>query len=222
MHDVTVYKAASEIPAPDWDALAGGDDLYLSRRWLEVAEAGGGAPFRYFLAREAGRPAAAVPAVLAGAEVPWITGRADVLLARCAAEDLPGAAALVERLGGKPASALLPTLQVGGRHVGRSRVLGGRPDLTTELIARCEDEARSSGAATVTLPYVDERDDCLRDVLSARGYACYVSGAYSWLDVPPGGFPQYADSLPARRRRRVLAERRQVAAAGVSAGARAA
>jgi len=218
VREVTVYKTASEVPAPDWDALAGADDLYLSRRWLEVAQAGGGAPFRYFLAMQAGRPAAAVPAVLADAGVPWITGRADVLLPRCAAEGLPGAAALMERLGGKPASTLLPTLQVGGRHVGRSRVLGGGPDLVRELIAGCEDEARSAGAATVTLPYVDERDVCLREVLSARGYACYVSGSYSWLEVPPGGFPQYAEGLPARRRRRVLAERRQIAAAGVSAG----
>ncbi|HKE99177.1 MAG TPA: GNAT family N-acetyltransferase [Actinomycetes bacterium] len=224
---VRVVDSAAQVPATAWDALVGPEDLFLSSRWLRVAEATAGVPMRYLLLARGGRPVAGLPAALAGTAAPWLSGRPDTLLERCAREGMPGAAECRGALPVDLAGALLPSLVCGGRHLGRTRVVGGpaagavngdgtrAAGAAAELVAAAERLARTLGARSVAFLYVDDRDAALRGALAARGYAGHVSGSYSWLPLAPGGFSGWLAGLSAHRRRRVLADRRRLEAAGV-------
>ncbi|MEU9982918.1 GNAT family N-acetyltransferase [Streptomyces sp. NPDC050856] len=214
------WEHTADIPVDDWDGLVGPDDLFLSHRWLRVAEETARTPMRYLCVRRGGQPVAALATALATADVPWVSGRVDHLLDRCADEGLDGAAGLLRRLEGG-AGALLPTVHSGGRHVGRTRVLhaagpehASRQDVEL-LVAEAEELAAGTGCASVSFPYVDERDTVLDGVLRDRDYSSFTSGNYHWLPVDPAGFPAYAAALPRKRRLSVLSERRKVRGAGL-------
>lgn len=214
------WEHTADIPVHDWDNLVGPDDLFLSHRWLRVVEETARTPMWYWCLRRAGEPVAALATARATADVPWVAGRVDHLLDRCATEGFDGAADLVRRLDGG-AGALLPTVHCGGRHVGRTRLLhadtpqhAARPDVEL-LVAQAEKLAADTGSASVSFPYVDERDTTLGDVLRDRGYSAFTSGTYHWLPVDPAGFPAYVVALPRKRRVSALGERAKVHAAGL-------
>ncbi|MDI3389343.1 GNAT family N-acetyltransferase [Streptomyces sp. B-S-A8] len=213
------WERTADIPADGWDGLASPDDLFLSLRWLRVVEETARTPMRYLYVQRGGEPVAALTTALATADVPWVSGRVDHLLDHCAAEGFDGAADLQQRLGGG-ASSLLPTVHCGGRHVGRTRVLHtAGPDKAPRadvelLVMEAEKLAADTDSASVSFPYVDERDSTLVEVLRERGYASFTSGNYHWLSVPPAGFPAYAAALPRKRRVSALSERSKVRAAG--------
>ena len=214
-----VLDRAGQIP-PDWDQLAGPDNLFLSRRWLRVAEATSGVPMAYLLGGGDDGLAGGLAAALVGPGAPWLLGRPDTLLEHCAAEGLEGATECLAGLPQKPGDVLMPALVCGGRHLGRTGV-PTRPGLadpaaeTERLVAAAEDVMRERQARCVAFLYVDERDAVLRQVLAGRGYASFVSADYCWLPVPAGGLDGYLGLRSAHRRRRVLAERRRLRAAGV-------
>ncbi|KAB1935301.1 GNAT family N-acetyltransferase [Micromonospora sp. ALFpr18c] len=222
---LTEVDSAAEAVRLGWDRLVGPDDLFLGARWLEVAERTAGAPMRYLLRGGPDGPVAALATALATESSPWVLGRPDTLLGFSADDDRPGARDLLDRLGTSAGPRLLPSLVCGGRHMGRSRVLrdpgltaGEATGLITELVSRAERFAAESGARSVAFPFVDEPDDLLREVLSARGYLSHQSGRYSRLPLASDGFEGLLARLSPKRRRRVLAERRHVAAAGVTVG----
>ncbi|MEE6258680.1 GNAT family N-acetyltransferase [Plantactinospora sonchi] len=217
------------LPA-GWDALAGPDDLFLTRRWLRVVEEGLTAPLRYLWLDRAGQVVAAVPAVLATVDVPWVLSRPDVILHNSLAAGLPDAAGFLAGLPGAagppdPADsgwsatgALMPGLVAGGRHLGHTRMLSGPATTAADLdrlLAALEQLATGWRAASVAFPYLDDRDDTLGGVLRGRGYRSFVSGRYSTLTVPADGFPGYLAALPRKRRVSVAAERRRIRSAGV-------
>ena len=153
---------------------------------------------------------------LADASAPWVLGRPDTML-QAAVDDGAGDAAAA--LGALPSTAaLLPSLVSGGRHIGRTRVLtsaGATTGDITALITRAEELAGEHGARSVAFPFVDDTDGTLTEALQQAGYLSWISGRYSALPMPVPGFDAYLKQLSAKRRKRVLAERRQLAAAGV-------
>ena len=208
-------ERVADLPG-DWDGLPGADDCYLTRSWLTVVESTAGVPMRYLLARRAGRPVAGLATALLDTSAPWLLGRPDTLLAQCTEAAMPGAAAV---LAGLPSpDVLMPSLVCGGRHLGRTgfvRTAEATDADLADLLDDAERRARSHAARSVAFLYVDERDESLRGLLERRGYRWHESARYCRLSLPGGGFDGYLDTLSAHRRRRVLAERRRIAAAGV-------
>lgn len=210
------YGTAAAVPATEWDEFLTPRDFYLSSRMLHVSEATAAVPMRYLLLRRDGRLVAALATALADASAPWVLGRPDTMLASAAESGTPGAR---EALAALPsADVLLPSLVCGGRHMGRTRVLTAADATEHEveaLVARAEELAAAQDARSVAFPFADESDTMLAAILERRGYSSWVSGRYSELPLAEPGFGAYLTRLSARRRRRVLAERRTLAAAGV-------
>ncbi|MFJ2744722.1 GNAT family N-acetyltransferase [Streptomyces sp. NPDC087440] len=213
------HSRAADLPRAQWAALLRPEDLFLAERWLEVAERTAGCPMRYLLLEQDGRVAAGLATALADHTAPWVFGRPDTMLETAAKDGRDGAAEVLAALPGPAAEALLPTLVCGGRHMGRSRVPRragtGRAEVEA-LVARAEELAAAEGARSVAFPFVEDGDTVLREVLGERGYLVHEAGRFSSLTVDAGGFDTYLERLSSgKRRRRVLAERRRIAAAGV-------
>jgi len=206
----------ADVPERAWDALVGPDDFYLCHRWLRVLAATSGAHLRAVLCDgDRGELAGGLVTAFADTSAPWLHGRPDTLLEHCEHQGLPGTAECRQAFGADLTGTLMPSLVCGGRHLGRNRVLATDPADTAALLAEAERLAEELGARSVSFCYVDERDTALRELLAARGYHGHVSGRYSWLPLPPDGFAGYLGLFSAHRRRRVQAERRRLAAAGV-------
>jgi hypothetical protein len=212
------FSQAADIPRRDWAELLRPEDLYLGERWLAVAERTAGCPMRYLLLDEDGTSVAGLATALADDSAPWVLGRPDTLLESSAKDGREGAGEILADLPASPAESLLPALVCGGRHMGRSRVPRrpgtGRAQVEV-LVAEAERLAAEQGAASVAYPFVEEGDTLLRQVLAERGYLCHESGRYSSLRVGPGGFDDYLTLVSARRRRRILTERRRLSEAGI-------
>jgi uncharacterized protein len=206
---------ADELPAPLWDALVRDEDFFLSHEWMSVVEATGGVPTRYFLLTGTdGRPRAALSMALADASAPWTLGRPDTVLRSSVEQGLPGAADL---LGTLPAP-LLPAVVAGGRHVGNTRMLlspeADGADINL-LIDCAKAWAAEHRAKLLCFLYADEMERALASALIAQGFRKATSGRFSRLLLSDGGFAAYLDRFSAHRRRRILAERRALRAAGV-------
>jgi len=214
---IEVHTRADDLPAVAWDSLLAPDDLFLSRPWLRVVESSARVPMRYLIARRHGVARAGLATAVLDGTAPWLLGRPDTLLTHAAAENLPGARRLLDDLTGD----LMPALVCGGRHLGRTRMLladsATRADIDA-LLDRAEQLGRELGAYSVCFLYTDDRDPALAEALRRRGYDSHMSARYCWLPVPPNGFDGYLALLSAHRRRRVLAERRHIAASGVTIG----
>ncbi|MGW1884436.1 GNAT family N-acetyltransferase [Streptomyces sp. NPDC001970] len=214
---VDEWRDPAETGKADWARLTGGEDFFLTPEWMRVLHDTAGAPMRYLTVTDPGRGiVAALPLVFADRTAPWSLGRTDLLMRHCATEGMDGAAALLDAFDG--ADRLMPSLMCGGRHLGRTRLLlGGHAtaDDADRVVDRAERIAAAMGAASVCFPYLDSADRLVAGVLEARGYLSHTSGEFASLDIPAGGFAEYALGLPSRRSRRVRAERRRVEASGV-------
>jgi predicted N-acyltransferase len=210
---VRTSAAVAELPA-GWDDLSGPDDLFLTTRWLRVVEATHRTRPAYLWLERDGAPVAGLATILATADAPWVSGRPDTLLAKCVAAGMPGAAEFAASL---PAGVPMPSLALGGRHIGNTRLLLG-PTATSGDAARLLDAAlmmaAGAEARSVVVPYLDQGDSGFADDLRGRGFRSFDSGRYSRLAVPAGGFDGYLRTLPSRRRVSVAAERRRIAEAG--------
>ncbi|MFE7772977.1 GNAT family N-acetyltransferase [Streptomyces sp. NPDC057445] len=216
---VDEWQDPAEAEQAGWARLAGDEDFFLTPEWMRVLHDTAGAPMRYLTASRPGSghgPVAGLPLVFADRTAPWSLGRTDLLMRHCAAENMDGAAALLAAFEG--ADRLMPSLMAGGRHLGRTRLLlaaRATAEDADRVVARAERIAADMGAASVCFPYLDAADERVARVLGARGYLSHTSGEFASLDVPAGGFPEYALGLPSRRSRRVRAERRRIEASGV-------
>ncbi len=209
---------APELPTAGWHDLVGVEDFFQTPRWLSVQERAGGTRLEYLVRRCAGRAVAGLVTAWADESVPWLLARPDTLLEYARREGLDGAQRYRDAVSGDLATALLPSLVCGGRHLGRTRVLtrpeADRSDLDA-LVRRAEQLAGDCGAATVCFPHVDIRDAGLVKLLEDRGYDWHTSAQYCWLPVPAGGFEEYLAGMTQHRRRRVRLERRILVSAGV-------
>lgn len=215
---LTVARSADDAAMAGWDAVLGAEDVFQTTGWLRVLAGSTDVPFRFLLLGDPADPAGTLGTALLPAGVPWPLARPDTVLAAAAEAGDPDAAAARAELPDDLAAALMPSLVCGGRHLGRTRpnLAAGATDADLDrLLDGAEDLAREAGARSVSYLYVDERDQPLRARLAARGYRGHRSGRYAWLPLPPGGLDGYLAGLSAHRARRVLADRRRVAAAGV-------
>ncbi|MBV1850726.1 GNAT family N-acetyltransferase [Catellatospora tritici] len=218
MNQAVVHLATAQALLPSgWDGLAGPDDVFLTGRWLRVVEAVHATAPRYLWCERGGRITAGLATIVADASAPWVMGRPDAIVAASVSASRAGAARLLDEVGGDPAT-LLPSLALGGRHIGHTRVLHDGTDPagdTRLLLDAAADLARESGCVSLALPYLDETDHGLESALAARGWRSCVVGRYHRLAVPADGFSGWLAGLTSKRRNSVAAERRRVAAAGV-------
>ncbi|MEW2165279.1 GNAT family N-acetyltransferase [Streptomyces sp. NPDC007084] len=212
-----LVRQAAHLPRVAWDRLAGPDRAYLGTRWLDVVEDTSGAAMRYLTLTDGEGLAGALATAVADPNAPWLAGRTDTVLRRCAEEGRQGARELATDLPHDLAGALLPGLVCGGRHLGRTALLtrdghGSAGELLLDAAERLADE---EALKSVAFLHVDEHDTALRTLLGRRGYRSFHSESYHWLPVPSGGFAEYLAGFSAHRRRRIGAERRAVRDAGV-------
>lgn len=214
--------APLELPTGGWDQLVGPDDVFLDTGWQAVVHRTADAWLGYLLATRDGFPHAGLAMALATTEVPWPMGRPDLILAEAVEGSQPGAARAAELLGcpagAHAAAQLLPSLALGGRHLGHTRAVGATTDLASidALLKRAEAQADALGARSVAVPFLDETDVALATALTNRGYVHFDVDEYSTLDIPEGGLDAYLASLPAPRRREALRERRRLTEAGLT------
>lgn len=211
-----ILGSARDLPAAVWDDLAEPGDLFVSARWLRVAEDTSGVPMWYLLYGLPGELRGGLPAALVPRSAPWLLGRPDTLLQHCIELGEPAAQQCRAALPTDLARALMPALVCGGRHLGRTRALTRGEDeaASTDLVAAAERLMRDQGARCIAFLYVDEREAVLRRVLTRRGYTCFPSATDTWLPVPDDGFDGYLAARSGHRRQRILAERRRIAAGG--------
>lgn len=204
-----------DIDAESWDIRLDQDDFYLTSRWLGLVEDNVQTPVRYAVLADGERIEAGLPTVIADINSPWVLGRPDGILeeARRAGQSLPEALS-AQHL---DSVSLLPSLVCGGRHMGPTRVAGSRDtEQIRELLAWALQYAASADVASISFPFVDEGDAELRRILGSGGYHGHLSAEYAILDLPVGGWDAYLASLPGKRRRRVLADARQLQASDVT------
>lgn len=209
------YRSIAELDADYWDELLRDDDFYLSSKWLEVVEDSVHTPIRYAALTHSNRIEAALPTVIAESASPWVLGRPDGLLseARNAKVDIPESLS-VARI--EPET-LLPSLVCGGRHMGPTRIAGSRDvEHVDTLVTWASEFGVTAGVRSISFPFVDESDAELRAVLREHGFESHLSAEYAVLYLPEGGWHSYLESLPGKRRRRVLADGRQIQAAEVT------
>ncbi|WP_200263056.1 GNAT family N-acetyltransferase [Streptomyces sp. HSG2] len=210
------WRTPEQARAVGWESLLGGEDFFLTPEWMRVLQDSSGAEHGYVTVRSGGRLLAGLALVRATEKSPWALGRTDLLLAHCDREGMDGASALVGELG--EVGRLVPSMMLGGRHLGRTRLLlaeGAPAEAAEAALAGAEEAARAAGCVSLCLPYADDSDGTVRSVLDGSGYAHCVSGEFASLTLHGSGFADYAMSLPARRSRRVRAERRRVEASDV-------
>lgn len=220
-----------------WGALVEGRDFFQLPSWLRVVRRVAGQQVERWVAEHRGEVVAGIAAVPATSESPWLLVRPDTVLAAAVDDDLPGAAQVAAALSGAP---LLPGVVAGGRHVGRTRVVGPgatEPAVLHDLLAAVEARARATGARCVCLPHVDvgdpadpaddsadpsgdtagaAADPVLARVLTERGYLGHDAAGYAWLPVPAGGMDEYMAGLSQHRRRHIRVAHRTLDAAGVT------
>ncbi|MCI0384111.1 GNAT family N-acetyltransferase [Streptomyces sp. CNQ085] len=213
---INQWQTPEEAREAGWDALVGAEDFFLRPDWMRVLQDSAGAWMGYLTARADGRVLAALPMVRATRDSPWSLGRTDLLIRHCAEEGMDGAAGILTGLG--EVERLMPSMMCGGRHLGRTRLML-HPDAGAEtahqVLEQAERLASRDGCRSICLPYVDASDRIQRDVLRERGYISHLSGQFASLALPGEGFMDYALALPARRSRRVRAERRRIEASDV-------
>lgn len=204
-----------------WRRLLGPGDLFQYPSWQAVVRGTSGRGLRRRVAVRDGEVLAGLASVPATTASPWLLVRPDAQLAAALAADRVDARAVAERLGD---AALLPGVVAGGRHVGRTRVVGpaaGEAGVVARLVAEVEREARTAGARCVCFPHVDvggdgyPGDPVLARVLGERGYLSWEAAQYAWLPVPAGGMPEYMTGLSQHRRRHIRVAGRAIEAAGV-------
>jgi hypothetical protein len=214
--------APEELAANGWDQIISPDDVFLDSGWQAVVQQTADAWLGYLLASHRGVPQTGMAMALATVDVPWPMGRPDLILQAALEGSCVGAAQAALSLGcpsGTDATQrLLPSLTLGGRHLGNTRAVGATNNIASlnALIERAEAQADALGARSIAVPFLDETDTALAAVLTGRGYIAFDVDEYSRLDVPAGGLDDYLRSLPAGRRREALRERRRLSDAGLS------
>ncbi|MFG2754772.1 peptidogalycan biosysnthesis protein [Streptomyces xanthophaeus] len=215
---VRTFESVEQARGNGWDDLAPSWDLFHSADWLSLESEQTNITPRFHLAgAEDGPPEAAVACFpLDEASEPWPFMRVDCTLRMLADRygvPVPDGVLDPERL--------LPSYLAGSRRVPDTLLLtaahlgeGRRRELTRELVAAAEEEARGRGSRSVAFLYVGE-DDPLREVLREGGYAEFPTARYATLHLPEPGFGAYLDGLPSLRRRKVAKERRQLDGAGL-------
>ncbi|MFC7490496.1 MULTISPECIES: GNAT family N-acetyltransferase [unclassified Knoellia] len=179
-----------------WDALLTTEDGFQQTSYLGMQQRLLGDRLHLTCAFDGPDLAAGLVTVDTDADSPWTMARPDLLL------DLD-------------ASASLPALTCGGRHLGNTRALLRSPHDATALRSLLEEaSARAAGAddRCVYFPHVRD-DDPLSAQLAAAGFTGTRVDPYCVLPVE-GGFDDYLSRLSQSRRRGIRRDRKEVREAG--------
>lgn len=214
---IRIYERAEQLDAHAWETMAGNVDVALSHAGLRLAEQTAGVEMRYVVATaEDGSWVGGLPVALATSGSRWVLGRPDALLERARREGEPVSPPVLDRFGDSP-EALLPSLLVGGRHMGNSgMVLAETAPAGTaaELLAAADEVALQFGARSTSAVFVPERDELFTEALETAGYAPFGTNRYSSMTLAAGGFDGWLASFAKKKRWKIRDERRRVSSAG--------
>ncbi len=198
-----------EVPAADWDALAGGQNPFVAHAFLAALEASGSAtaetgwrPAHLLATDSDGRPVGAAPAYLKAHSYgefvfDWSWAEA------------------YERAGGR----YYPKLQVAAPF---SPVTGPRllvppgphgPAVRRALIAALAAAAERAGVSSVHATFVAEDD---RAAFAEAGWIVRRGVQFHWHNRGYRDFNDFLDTLLSRKRKAIRRERRAVVEAGVT------
>jgi hypothetical protein len=200
-----------------WDGSLGRHSFYSSTDWLTVAELTADIPPFYL---QASLPdtdgVATVPCYPVDHDSPFPLCKASALVV---AQFLAGQASLST---GHLASALMPSLFLGGRHPAHTKIAiadrrsaAAAAAVAHALLAHAEAAALERRLPSVGMLYVDADDALTRHVLAERGYAQFAHGAAAVLSIPPAGLDEYVGALAADWRQVARRDIRRLADARV-------
>lgn len=214
---IRIYECAEQLDAAAWEAMAGNVDVALSHAGIRLAEQTAGVEMRYIVATaEDGSWVGGLPVALATSDSRWVLGRPDALLERARRDNEPVPPSVLDHFGESP-SALLPSLLVGGRHMGNSGMLLAETapvGTAAALLAAAEDIALQLGAHSTSAVFVSEGDKPFADALKTAGYAPFGTNRYSSMTLPSGGFDGWLATFPKKKRWKIRDERRRISSAG--------
>lgn len=213
--EVRASASLEDAVAAGWESLVDDFELYASLPWLRVEQRLSAEQRLYLVGVADGVPFAGLTAhVFDHGTPPWPFARIDAVLRRVVHD--AGAATdqhVFEHL--------LPTVLLGGRRPGHTRLLvaphldePGRRAVARTMLDAAERLAAERGLASLSWLYVDEHDQLLRDALADAGYLEFGSAIASNLAVH-GSFDGYMKSLVSHKRSNILRDQRQLAAAGI-------
>jgi hypothetical protein len=209
-----VATKLSDLESCGWSSLVGSDDLYLSLPWLTVMNMFNPTPTQYALLWQGNDLAAGFPVTSISAAESWGFGSPGSILSKAAEEGRNGASESLPEI-----ESLASSLICGGRQPGHTGMVK-RPDLGADgmetLVSLAEEVARQEGMDSTSFMFVDHENGYVRESLSNLGYHSFESGNYASLPVIGGGFAGYLRQFSSHRKRRMAAERRQFAHAGMT------
>lgn len=214
---IRIYERADQLNVRAWESIHSDADVALSHAGIRLAERTAGVEMRYIVAiAEDGTWVGGLPVAVATSEARWVLGRPDALLERAVSNGEPGADEALELAGGTVAS-LLPTLLIGGRHMGNSTMLvaedapAGTPELLLRTAGDLADRFRVRSTSAVFVANSDER---FSTALRNAGYSPFGVNRYSSLTLAPGGFEAWVGAFAKKKRWKIRDERRRIVEAG--------
>jgi CelD/BcsL family acetyltransferase involved in cellulose biosynthesis len=214
---IRIYEQADQLDARAWESIQSDADVALSHAGIRLAERTAGVEMRYIVATaEDGTWVGGLPVALATATARWVLGRPDALLERALHSGEPGADEALELAGGSAAS-VLPSLLLGGRHMGNSTMLVAQdaPAGTAELLLRTADDlAERLEARSTSAVFVADSDEPFIALLRKSGYVPFGVNRYSSLQLAEGGFEAWIASFAKKKRWKIRDERRRITEAG--------
>lgn len=221
---IKTYEHASELDADKWNGIMPVlPDIALGTVGLALQERNAATDMRYLVdVDESGTWIAGLPCALATDRSVWVLGRPDRMVVRAANEMGDTKAATVIAMHDDLAADLLPSLVLGGRHMGNSAVLlsdkvADKPAMLNRLLDAAQDQARAMGAKSMAFPFLPDTSEPLIRLLKERGWRVFGESRYSKLDIPAGGFDEYLSSFGRKWRWKIRNEREQVVQAGFTA-----
>jgi len=203
-----IYTGVGQIPADDWDRMAGDDNPFVSHAFLSLLEESGSvggrsgwSPLPIVIEDEAGRPAAALPAYLkthSQGEYVFDQAWADAW----------------QRAGGD----YYPKLQISVPFTpanGPRLLVGQRHDLAPALLAAAEQVAQTNGLSSAHATFIAPDQVPL---FEAAGWLLRADIQFHWENRGYATFDDFLGQLSSARRKNLRKER-AAAQAGVEIAA---
>lgn len=222
-----ILRTITGTAASSWDTLVGGPELHLSTQWLRSVEVE--RPEKPIYVVRQGRDRE-----IEGSAVGYLVedDRAEDSLNRLTRVDyllnevIAGGLTAESQTAGHTHSTLrrlLPNLSCGGWTLMNSTIavsgeLEHRPrrEAAVGLVGGLKAAAAEIGAQSVSFPYVEERNQELRDVLVEQGFVEYPAGAHYALNVTWASFEDYLAHFSGRQRYKIKRDLRLLAEGGVT------
>lgn len=177
---IETYERASELDVGTWNGIMPMlPDIALGTVGLALQERNAATEMRYLVDVDgSGAWVAGLPCALATDRSVWVLGRPDRMVVRAANEMGDAKAAAMVGLHDDLAADLLPSLVLGGRHMGNSAVLlsdkvADKPAMLERLLDAAEVQAHSLGARSMAFPFLPDTSETLIGLLRERGWRMF-------------------------------------------------